>query len=137
MGKKQKKKKTYTIKIDWCEQKGDRRSSSDKALKITENDVQRVYNLPRGNKLINLKECTKEVVGRLKEELGLPSFVKTDKVSTTIFEKAMDMITNEEAWFKEALLYLISTLFFSQNHPEISMKYANNLKDREAILTYN
>ncbi|GAA0171347.1 hypothetical protein LIER_25399 [Lithospermum erythrorhizon] len=70
---------------------------TDKVLKISEEDVLRVYNLPRGHKKINLKDCTKELVERLRKELHLPDSNTTDKVATKIFQHAMGKLKNEEA----------------------------------------
>ncbi|GAA0168788.1 hypothetical protein LIER_23425 [Lithospermum erythrorhizon] len=80
---------------------------TDKVLKISEEDVLRVYNLPRRHKKINLKDCTKESVERLRKELHLPDSVTTNKVTTKTFQHAMDKLNNEEAWLKAAVLYLI------------------------------
>ena len=83
------------------------RLDGDFRLKLTEDDVERVYTLPRGPKKINLEKEKKAARDRLREELGLEVVEKGTRVLTADLEKRLELITDETAWLKAAILYII------------------------------
>ncbi|GAA0183256.1 hypothetical protein LIER_30705 [Lithospermum erythrorhizon] len=55
------------------------RLSPNKVLKVMQNDVQRVYHLPRGDKRVDISQCADGAIERLREELGIGgNFSRTD-----------------------------------------------------------
>ncbi|GAA0160182.1 hypothetical protein LIER_38993 [Lithospermum erythrorhizon] len=55
------------------------RLSPSKVLKITQDDVHRVYHLSRGDKRVDISQCTDDAIKRLRDELGIGgSFSRTD-----------------------------------------------------------
>ncbi|GAA0174885.1 hypothetical protein LIER_28176 [Lithospermum erythrorhizon] len=101
-------KKEVVIKLDRC-----------RHLPITEEDVRRVYNLPRGKKIIDLKSCPEELCNKLKAELKLIGTQNT--VTTNVLYTTLSSCKTLSTWTKAAIMYIIGTLFNRKSNFSVSL----------------
>ncbi|GAA0161446.1 hypothetical protein LIER_17758 [Lithospermum erythrorhizon] len=79
----------------------------NKVLKLTKGDVARVYKLPNGKKIVDLKSVKKEDCDKLRVEFGLKKSIKSTKTQVKQFEAAMDNIEDDNLWVKAGILFFI------------------------------
>ena len=129
--------------LEWIMENIDEKGESihlgeGKIWTLCEEDVERVYKIPRGPLKIDLEKESKQARDRLREEIGLQGVDKGTRVATSILESAMVKIDNDGSWVKAAILFFIGSLLCPRDHAEISLKYAFLLEqDLERIKSYN
>ncbi|GAA0143476.1 hypothetical protein LIER_04150 [Lithospermum erythrorhizon] len=77
----------------------------DKVLKLTEEDVHRVYKLRQGHRRVDLTRCIDEEIRNMKDELGISGIKK----SIYIFEleDKLDSLDDPTAWAKAVPIQLV------------------------------
>ncbi|GAA0150575.1 hypothetical protein LIER_09491 [Lithospermum erythrorhizon] len=98
------------------------RVTNTKVLKLTGEDVPRIYHLPRGHMRINLTKCSDEDIRKFMAELDIPGIKKT--VHFTVLEEKLKSLENPTTWAKAAILYIAYYLLNLKNNINVSLRYA-------------
>ncbi|GAA0150649.1 hypothetical protein LIER_09541 [Lithospermum erythrorhizon] len=99
------------------------RLSKTKVLKLTEEDIHRVYKLLRATKKINLDDCSVASITKLRTELELDGdgFIN---VPEKVLQAKLSSLTNSVAWTNVVFLTYIS-------HTNIKKKRKSQFQNKE------
>ncbi|KAL6553090.1 G6pd5p [Orobanche gracilis] len=112
------------------------RLEGDFTLTISENDLHRVYKLPRGPRRID--SCSKEEMDVLKRELGLEIGTKSSELVNMVeIQSRLPSYENDETWQKAILLVSIGYLLCPSKNGLISLKYDRCLSKLDEVCEYN
>ncbi|KAG9145010.1 hypothetical protein Leryth_023187 [Lithospermum erythrorhizon] len=112
------------------------RLSPSKVLKITQDDVHRVYHLPRGDKRVDISQCTDDAIERLRDELGIGgSFSRM--VHYNVLEENLLNPNSITSWTKTTTLYIIYCLLCPVNGNNVDLRYASILQKLKYMKKYN
>ncbi|GAA0174304.1 hypothetical protein LIER_27725 [Lithospermum erythrorhizon] len=112
------------------------RLSPIKVLKITQDDVHRVYHLPRGDKRVDISQCKDNAIERLRDELSIGgSFSRT--VHYNVLEEKLLNPRSITSWTKTAILCTICCLLCPVNGNNVDLRYASILEKFKDITMYN
>ncbi|XP_058753375.1 uncharacterized protein LOC131626572 [Vicia villosa] len=113
-------------------------------ITVGEEDVKRVYDLPRGKKIIDLEKVdksSKEKVKKFKEQLGYIGETYDSMIhihTNVLYEKLMNFeITKNKAWAKGFILLAIGTILCPTTSYLISLNYATVLSEVKKVSSYN
>lgn len=113
------------------------RLAHNQVLKISCQDVARVYKLSIGGKKVDLDSCTQLQMDNLREEMGLTYIENFKLVTQEELKSVLETTQNDIVWCKAAILNILGNLLCPSNHYEISIKYAAMLEDLENIKNYD
>ncbi|WJX39327.1 1-aminocyclopropane-1-carboxylate synthase [Trifolium repens] len=112
------------------------RLSDTEVLMLKEDDVHRVYELPRAGKKINTDLCSEGAIKRLRKELGfIGDYSPIAKVAE--LENSLKTIENPKTWVKGAICYIIHNILCPTNRGNVSLQYADILEDPARVSSYN
>ncbi|GAA0187008.1 hypothetical protein LIER_34296 [Lithospermum erythrorhizon] len=111
------------------------RLSKTKVLKLTEEDVHRVYKLPRDHRRVHLTRCRDEDIRNLRDDLGISGIKNSIHISE--LEDKLDSLDDATAWAKAAVLYIAYCLLNPINSNNVSLRYASILGDVNSISQYD
>ncbi|WJX61883.1 1-aminocyclopropane-1-carboxylate synthase [Trifolium repens] len=134
-------KRIHTFFVDWVVKRFEHenmwiRLSDTEVLMLKEDDVHRVYELPRAGKKINTDLCSEGAIKRLRKELGLiGDYSPIAKVAE--LENSLKTIENPKTWVKGAICYIIHNILCPTNRGNVSLQYADILEDPARVSSYN
>ncbi|WJX79035.1 1-aminocyclopropane-1-carboxylate synthase [Trifolium repens] len=112
------------------------RLSDTEVLMLKEDDVHRVYELPRAGKKINTDLCSEKAIKKLRKELGfIGDYSPIAKVAE--LENSLKTIENPKTWVKGAICYIIHNILCPTNRGNVSLQYADILEDPARVSSYN
>ncbi|WJX46952.1 1-aminocyclopropane-1-carboxylate synthase [Trifolium repens] len=134
-------KRIHTFFVDWVVKRFEHenmwiRLSDTEVLMLKEDDVHRVYELPRAGKKINTDLCSEGAIKRLRKELGfIGDYSPIAKVAE--LENSLKTIENPKTWVKGAICYIIHNILCPTNRGNVSLQYADILEDPARVSSYN
>ncbi|CAN1806133.1 hypothetical protein LINPERHAP1_LOCUS24566 [Linum perenne] len=101
----------------------------NQTLRLTEEDVEIVYGLPRGRREVEVKGWSTQYLVSLAVDLGLHDGNSgTEHIDLKELRKKMDKEEGCSKWSKYFVLYAIGSLLCPNTHPRTPLKYVGMLR---------